>query len=112
MATLFLNPAKQVYRVLTNLIMLFLLSFISINLSAQIDPTFCNGATSDWNGFKTGIYGYKLDKANATGNVDDQFTQGSKDEQQTSSWHWSNGSANAKGDITNAAVKLVNGCIL
>lgn len=95
---------------------LLLLSFTSSTVSAQILSSYCDGLTSDWNNFLTTypIHGYKLDPANAVNNTDDQFTGGSKDGQNVSQWNWSPGSANAKGDITNAAVVLTgtNNCIL
>ena len=98
------------------LVLLVLLGFRGGSAYGQtIDPR-CDGNPADWANFTTTypIHGYVLDKANASGNVDDQFTQGSKDGQQTTSWHWSNGSANAKGDITNAGVALTgtNNCVL
>src|SRR3954447_4793681 len=115
MTTLILNLAKPAYRVLTNLIMLFLLSFISINLSAQIPAAFCDGNPADLANFTTTypIHGYVRDVANATSGIDDQFV-GSKDGQQISQWRWSLGNANAKGDITNAGAALTgtNNCIL
>lgn len=95
---------------------ILLLTSISFNLSAQIPSTFCDGNPADWANFRTTypINGYKLDPANATNNTDDQFTTGSKDGDQISAWRYSLGSANAKGDITNAGVALTgtNNCIL
>ncbi|MCW3111090.1 MAG: hypothetical protein JWQ09_5596, partial [Segetibacter sp.] len=94
---------------------LFITTF-SFNLLAQIPSSYCDGNPADWANFTTTypINGYKLDPANATNNTDDQFTQGSKDEDKISAWHYSLGSANAKGDITNAGVALTgtNNCIL
>jgi len=95
-------------------IFLFLTFMTSSHLLAQIPASFCDGNPADWANFQSlyPVHGYRLDPANAVNNTDDQFTQGSKDGQQTSSWRWSFGSANAKGDITNAAAALVEGCIL
>ncbi|MDO7851722.1 T9SS type A sorting domain-containing protein [Hymenobacter sp. CA1UV-4] len=76
--------------------------------AAQIAATYHDGNPSDWANFTTvyPIHAYSLDVANASGNADNQFTQGSKDGNLLTGWHWSNGSANAKGDITNAGALL------
>jgi len=93
-----------------------LLSFFSINLSAQILSTYCDGNPADWANFTTTypIHAYSLDVANALSNTDNQFTGGSKDGSLISAWRWSLGNANAKGDITNAGAALTgtNNCIL
>jgi hypothetical protein len=107
-----LNIKKNVKLLLT----FVFLTFISVNLSAQILSTYCDGNPADWANFTTTypINGYKLDVANAASNLDDQFTQGSKDESLIQNWRWAKGNANAKGDITNAGVALTgtNNCIL
>ncbi|MBF9141132.1 T9SS type A sorting domain-containing protein [Hymenobacter properus] len=76
--------------------------------TAQITADYHDGNPADWANFTTiyPIHAYSLDLANAAGNVDNQFTQGSKDGNLLTDWHWSNGSANAKGDITNAGALL------
>jgi hypothetical protein len=98
------------------LLLLSLIVFSSITASAQILGTYCDGDPSDWANFQTTypIHGYKLDSANAASNVDNQFTQGSKDGSTIASWRWSLGNANAKGDITNAGAVLTGtgNCIL
>lgn len=95
-------------------IFLGIFSLLQTAALAQLPASYCDGNPADWANFQNvyPVHGYKLDPANAVNNTDDQFTQGSKDGQQTSFWHWSFGSANAKGDITNAAAALVDGCIL
>ncbi len=104
------------YTIFLKSLFVLMMSFISLNLFAQLPPSFCDGNPADWANFRTTypINGYTLDVANAASGTDNQFTQGSKDEQQISSWRWSLGNANDKGDITNAAVALTgtNNCIL
>ncbi|MGZ3861555.1 MAG: hypothetical protein ACXVB3_14920, partial [Flavisolibacter sp.] len=77
---------------------LLLLSFFSLNLPAQI---IIDGHTSDWSGATYNAYSHDANNTN-----DNQFTQGSKDGNAISSWAWSNGQTNNKGDITNGAAIL------
>jgi hypothetical protein len=87
-----------------------------MSANAQIPSTFCDGNPADLANFKSTypISGYVLDVANASMNMDNQFTQGSKDIDDITMWRYSLGSANAKGDITNAGAALTgtNNCIL
>ena len=98
------------------LLALALLGFHAPAAQAQIPGTFCDGNPADLANFQTTypIHGYSLDPANAAANTDNQFTQGSKDGSPISGWAWSSGSANAKGDLTNAGAALTgsNNCIL
>ncbi|MGZ3917264.1 MAG: hypothetical protein ACXVBN_11350, partial [Flavisolibacter sp.] len=66
--------------------------------SAQIT---IDGHTSDWSGATYSAYSHDANNTN-----DNQFTQGSKDGNAISSWAWSNGQTNNKGDITNGAAIL------
>src|SRR5687768_10322048 len=58
---------------------------------AQVITT--DGNPADWAGFTTNFPGHSLisdtEPANASGNIDDQFTQGSKDEDLIQNWRWS-----------------------
>src|SRR5688500_13096091 len=78
---------------------LLLLALFSFNLSAQ--TILIDGFTSDWSGKTYNAYSHDANNTN-----DNQFTQGSKDGDAISSWHWSNGQTNNKGDITNGAAIL------
>ncbi|MCC3158678.1 hypothetical protein LJ737_15635, partial [Hymenobacter sp. 15J16-1T3B] len=103
------------------LALLGFLTLLTTNASAQILSTYCDGNPADWANFQTPgtanykpIRAYSLDVANAASNLDNQFTNGSKDGDAISSWRWSLGNANAKGDITNAGAALTgtNNCVL
>src|SRR5690606_32223074 len=65
-----------------------------------------DGKTDDWaaalNGNPIKVY---VRDANATN--DDQFTNGASDPNLVSSWGWSLGNTNSKGDISNAAAVLI-----
>src|SRR5215213_3490021 len=75
-----------------SLMFLLFLGLTSSTLLAQIPAGSCDGNPVDWANLSANhpINGYKLDPANATQNSDDQFTQGSKDEDLLSAWRWSN----------------------
>jgi hypothetical protein len=92
-----------------------LLSFcISMfGVSSAFAQIVTDGNPADWHNFTTlyPAHALVIDVVNASGNTDDQFTQGSKDENMIQAWRWSNGSANAKGDIATAGAVL-DGCIL
>lgn len=98
------------------LAILGLFVFFSTGALAQILPTYCDGNPADLANFVTTypIHAYTLDVANSSSNMDDQFTQGTKDGSLVSAMRWSKGNANAKGDITNAGAALTgdNNCIL
>lgn len=80
---------------------LFLCS-LSFNLTAQVS---IDGNPADWANFQanypTSAYSHDANNSN-----DDQFTQGSKDGNALSTWAWTNGQTNNKGDISNAGALL------
>ena len=106
----------KLYTLSLKSLLVLLMSFFSLNLFAQLPASFCDGNPADWANFRNTypINGYTLDVANSGSNLDNQFTNGSKDGDQISTWRWVLGNANDKGDITNAAVALTgtNNCIL
>jgi hypothetical protein len=77
---------------------LLIFGLTPFSVFAQIN---IDGLTGDWSGKTYNAYSH--DKNNTD---DNQFTQGSKDGDAISSWHWSNGQTNNKGDITNGAAIL------
>lgn len=77
--------------------------------TATIPSNYCNGTTSDWNNFKSQPKTGFSEGERANYSLDDQFTQGSKDEMLISEWRWAPGNANDKGDITNAGAWLTTG---
>jgi hypothetical protein len=83
-------------KVLGTMMMLIL---ISSKLPAQVITI--DGHTNDWSGKTYNAYSHDANNTN-----DNQFTQGSKDGGAISSWAWSNGQTNNKGDITNGAAIL------
>ena len=99
---------------------LFKISFLLITIlfassSGAFAQITVDGNPIDWTNFTTNAYfnsnAFAPDVINAAGNTDNQFTQGSKDANAVVQLHWSNGTANAKGDIGNAGAVLV-GCQL
>jgi hypothetical protein len=90
------NKRFGITRLLSTLVLLTLVSF---NASAQVINI--DGHTGDWSGKTYNAYSHDANNSN-----DNQFTQGSKDGGAISSWAWSNGQTNNKGDITNGAAIL------
>ncbi|MEJ8758049.1 T9SS type A sorting domain-containing protein [Pontibacter sp. H259] len=102
----------RVVKSLKHVVLLISLLVCSATAFAQIPSSYCDGNPSDWDG----VGKHDTDVANAAGNTDDQFAQGAKDEDRwltrdATRWHWSLGTANAKGDIQNIGV-AVDGCVL
>jgi hypothetical protein len=85
---------------------LFVLSFSVTALYAQIDP---DGNPVDWPAvLNDGIAAVKSFKHDATNTNDDQFTQGSQDDNvMTTKWRWNLGNTNDKGDIQNTGAALI-----
>ena len=79
-----------------------LLLNLSFNLSAQITV---DGNPFDWANFQTN-YPTNAYSQDANNTNDNQFTQGSKDGNALSTWAWTNGQTNNKGDISNAGALL------
>jgi hypothetical protein len=90
------NKRFGITRLISTLVLLTLVSF---NASAQVITI--DGHTGDWSGKTYNAYSHDANNSN-----DNQFTQGSKDGGAISSWAWSNGQTNNKGDITNGAAIL------
>jgi hypothetical protein len=92
---------RNAWRILS--LLLFILSLTSLKSIAQ--PITIDGNPIDWTNFTT-LYpnGHAIthDVANASNSTDDQFTNGAQDPDALSTWGWSLGNANNKGDITNA----------
>jgi hypothetical protein len=78
-----------------------LLLFVLISLKPAAQVINIDGVASDWSGKTYNAYSHDRNNSN-----DNQFTQGSKDGNAISSWAWSDGQTNNKGDITNAAAIL------
>ncbi|HEY8898764.1 MAG TPA: hypothetical protein VIM79_28240 [Niastella sp.] len=93
-------------RIIKSTLTLFLLC-ISTVLSAQITV---DGKPGDWPAVLNGnvASAAKTFIHDATNTNDDQFTQGSQDDNVLpTKWHWNNGSTNDKGDIQNTGVALI-----
>src|ERR1044072_9956852 len=94
-------------RIIRNMLLLFVLSFSMTSLLAQTITV--DGDPKDWpavlNGSNAAAKTFLHD---ATNTNDDQFTQGSQDDNVLpTKWHWNRGSTNDKGDIQNTAVALI-----
>ena len=94
-------------RIVRNVLLLFVLSFSMTALFAQTITV--DGKPGDWpavlNGSNAAAKTFLHD---ATNSNDNQFTQGSQDDNVLpTKWHWNNGSTNDKGDIQNTAVALI-----
>jgi hypothetical protein len=94
-------------RIVRNMLLLFVLSFSITALFAQTITV--DGRPGDWpavlNGSNAAAKTFLHD---ATNSNDNQFTQGSQDDNVLpTKWHWNNGSTNDKGDIQNTAVALI-----
>jgi hypothetical protein len=89
------------------MLLLFVLSFSVTALYSQITV---DGIPSDWPGVLNGnvASAAKTFIHDATNTNDDQFTQGSQDDNiLPTKWHWNLGSTNDKGDIQNTGVTLI-----
>jgi hypothetical protein len=93
----------------------FILSFCLslLGISGAFAQIVIDGNPGDWYDFQTryGTNALLKDSVNSAGNVDNQFTGGSKDGSRINQLRWSNGTANSKGDIANAGAAL-DGCTM
>jgi hypothetical protein len=94
-------------RIVRNMLLLFVLGFSMTSLFSQTITV--DGKPGDWpavlNGSNAAAKTFKHD---ATSSNDDQFTQGSQDDNLLpTKWHWNVGQTNDKGDIQNTAVALI-----
>jgi hypothetical protein len=97
-------------RIVKNMLTLFLLCF---SVTALAQTIVVNGDPSDWPKVINKTPPVSVAEVSfihdATNMNDDQFTQGSQDDNVLSTkWHWNRGSTNDKGDIQNACAALVN----
>src|ERR1044072_4243952 len=94
-------------RIIRNLLLLLVLSVSMTALFAQTITV--DGDPKDWpavlNGSNAAAKTFLHDSTNSN---DDQFTQGSQDDNiLPTKWHWNIGSTNDKGDIQNTGVTLI-----
>src|SRR5688572_19748509 len=94
-------------RIVRNMLLLFVFSFSMTALFAQTITV--DGDPKDWPAVLNGnVAAAKVFIHDATNNNDDQFTQGSQDDNVLpTKWHWNFGSTNDKGDIQNASTVLI-----
>ncbi|MBC5993006.1 Ig-like domain-containing protein [Pontibacter cellulosilyticus] len=104
------NVLSQQLQLVWRIAMVVVVAFLfSGNAYGQIPASYCDGNPAGWP--LSGPGTAKItDKFNS--NVDDQFTEGSKDGNQINQNAWALGTANDKGDIINAGAALVDGCVL
>jgi hypothetical protein len=102
---LFMND-QLLTRIVRSMLLLFVLSFSVTSLFAQINV---DGDPKDWPAVLNGnVAAAKVFIHDATNSNDDQFTQGSQDDNHLpTKWHWNFGSTNDKGDIQNTATALI-----
>ena len=98
-------------RIVRSMLLLFVLSFSMTALFGQ--TVVINGNPNDWPKVINKTPPVNVAEVSfihdATNMNDDQFTQGSQDDNVLSTkWHWNRGSTNDKGDIQNACAALVN----
>src|SRR5687767_9727444 len=96
---------KILIRIIKSALTLFLLCFSTV-LLAQITV---DGNPADWPAvLNNGVAAVKAFKHDATNTNDDQFTQGSQDDNvMTTKWRWNFGNTNDKGDIQNTGAALI-----
>jgi hypothetical protein len=88
---------------------LTLLTFLFLSFKSFAQPIHVDGNPIDWTNFTTNYpngHAITHDVANASNSTDDQFTNGAQDPDAISTWGWSLGNANNKGDITNAGALI------
>jgi hypothetical protein len=93
-------------RIVRNMLLLFVFSF---SMTAFAQTITVDGDPKDWPAVLNGnVAAAKVFIHDATNMNDDQFTQGSQDDNiLPTKWHWNFGSTNDKGDIQNTAVALI-----
>lgn len=96
-------------RIIRNMLLLFVLSFSMTSIFAQTPTITVDGKPGDWPAVLNGtVAAAKTFLHDSTNSNDDQFTQGSQDDNVLpTKWSWNRGSTNDKGDIQNTAVALI-----
>src|SRR5688572_16334515 len=96
-------------RTVRNMLLLFVFSFSVTSLYAQTPTITVDGNPGDWPAIlNNGVAAVKAFKHDATNTNDDQFTQGSQDDNVLpTKWRWNFGNTNDKGDIQNTGAALI-----